>query len=131
MWRSRHLKPRCKQLSSCTQPVYKPLFPVAGTSLGKQKIYLRNLCQHFERLILVLCFLTEVCSRLLEQQPAEIARSFFFQVLCRRHDGIVFRGFTPYVASALSLLHIYRSHYPVHSDGMACARSSILSFILM
>ena len=30
---------------------YKLLFPVTGTNLREEKIYLRNRCQHFERVI--------------------------------------------------------------------------------
>ena len=66
--------------TACTERwlSYKPRIPVPGANLSEEKIYLRNLCQHFERLIRVILFLTEVCSRLLDQQPAKIAGSFFF-----------------------------------------------------
>ena len=58
--------------TACTERwlSYKPLILVAGTNFSEEKIYLRNLCQHFERLIRLIWFLTEVCSRLLDQPPA-------------------------------------------------------------
>ena len=61
----------------CTQTArswlsYKLLSPIAVTNFTEEKINLRNLGQHFEWLI------PEVCSGLLEQQPASSASVFCF-----------------------------------------------------
>ena len=60
---------------------YKSRILMAGTNWSQERIYLRNRCQHFERWIRVLWFLTEVSSRLLDQQPASVAAWVFFVVV--------------------------------------------------
>ena len=126
--------------TACTETIrrwlsYKLMFPVAGTHFSEEKIYLRNLFQHFERLICVLwlphwslfqgartaaSINCRIMLPLIYSTDWFLFRGPFFAVkfcwrilklLCLKFCvetsmEFYFPRISPYVASALSLLHI-------------------------